>query len=371
MECGTACCIDMLGAIHLLTYSWQQVESTTLLNCFARAKFVVRVNTGESKECADECDSLLTEVLEHQASAEALHFESFHDLDSDMATSPDLTDSKIVAAVVPREVEDDEYDDDDIEADPSPPLMAVADAMAVMTAFVEKKGLMARLEMIIDKDNGRDVPRYLIYDIIRFQGEEVWRSDFCKRLMCISNELYEPRKAAMQEGRIKRESESFGVRQKQFWDAAFTYKLLSDKFAQSMPHELDGLIFQPKKDRLLCLTVFGRANRVLKWKPPHLNTIDFRLKITKETGQGLVPKLIGQLFVGGYDHPYGIIKVNKQLRNMDNKIIECKVDKGGWTLLRERTDKSFPNSFSTAEGVMESIRNPVDKEHLLSVIAGH
>lgn len=220
-------------------------------------------------------------------------------------------------------------------------------------------------EMIIDKDNGRDVPRYLIYDIIRFQGEEVWKSDFCKRLMCISNELYEPRKAAMQEGRIKRESESFGVRQKQFWDAAFTYKLLSDKFAQSMPHELDGLIFQPKKDPY----VFGRANHVLKWKPPHLNTIDFRLKITKETGQGLVPKLIGQLFVGGYDHPYGIIKVNKQLRNMDNKIIECKVDKGGWTLLRERTDKSFPNSFSTAEGVMESIRNPVDKEFLLSVIA--
>ncbi|KAH6930412.1 hypothetical protein HPB50_013348 [Hyalomma asiaticum] len=153
VECGMAYCIDMLGAIHPLTYSWQQVESTTPLNCFARAKFVVRVNTGESKECADECDSLLTEVLEHQASAKALHFESFHDLGSDMATSPDLTDSKIVAAVVPREVEDDEHDDDDIEADPSPSLMAVADAMAVMRAFAEKKGLMARLARSLSEFN--------------------------------------------------------------------------------------------------------------------------------------------------------------------------------------------------------------------------
>ncbi|KAH6924735.1 hypothetical protein HPB50_023770 [Hyalomma asiaticum] len=149
MECGKAHCIDMLGAIHLLAYSWQQVESIRLQNCFARAKFVVHVNTGESEECADDCDSLLTEVLEHQGSAEALHFESFHDLDSDVATSPDLKDSKIVAAVVPHEVEDDENDDDDGDAvkadsDPSLSLTAVADAMAVMRAFAKKKGFVAR-----------------------------------------------------------------------------------------------------------------------------------------------------------------------------------------------------------------------------------
>ncbi|KAH6947302.1 hypothetical protein HPB50_018360 [Hyalomma asiaticum] len=145
MECGKAYCIDIRGAIHLLAYLWQQVESTTVQNCFTRAKFMVRVNTSESEECADDCDSLLKEVLEHQGSAKALHFESFHDLDSDMATSPDLTESEIVATVVPREVEDDD-DSDDVEADldASQSLTAVADAVAVMRAFAEKKGLMAR-----------------------------------------------------------------------------------------------------------------------------------------------------------------------------------------------------------------------------------
>ncbi|XP_077517134.1 mRNA-capping enzyme-like [Amblyomma americanum] len=135
-----------------------------------------------------------------------------------------------------------------------------------------------------------------------------------------------------------------------------------------MPHELDGLIFQPTMDPY----VFGRCKEVLKWKPPQLNTIDFRLKITRESGMGLVPKSIGLLFVGGKEQPYSrITKVTKQLKALDNKIIECRVEDGQWVLLRERTDKSFPNSFSTAEGVMESIRNPIDKEYLLDFISKH
>ncbi|KAH7959054.1 hypothetical protein HPB49_007837 [Dermacentor silvarum] len=100
MECGKTYSIDMLGAIHLLAYSWQQLESATVENCFARAKFGVRVSTGENEETADDCDRLLTEVLERQGSTEPLQFESFHDLDSDVATSPDLTDSEIVAAAL-------------------------------------------------------------------------------------------------------------------------------------------------------------------------------------------------------------------------------------------------------------------------------
>ncbi|KAH6920731.1 hypothetical protein HPB50_028281 [Hyalomma asiaticum] len=119
---------------------------------------------GESEECADDCDSLLTEVLEHQGSAEALHFESFHDLDSDVAPSPELTDSEIVAAVVPHEAEDDENDDDNVEADPdpSPSLTAVADAVAVMRAFAEKKGLMAKLAR---SDEAPEMPPGLTVDV--------------------------------------------------------------------------------------------------------------------------------------------------------------------------------------------------------------
>lgn len=222
-------------------------------------------------------------------------------------------------------------------------------------------------EMIIDNANGQHVPRYLIYDIVRFQNEEVYKADFSLRLHCIRRELIEPRKAAFVEGRLQRDREPFSVRPKDFWDAPIAHKLLSDKFTGAMSHELDGLIFQPVPDRYIC----GRAMDVLKWKPPHLNTIDFRLKIRREQSEGMLPRMTGYLFVGNFDAPYSTIKVTKQLKAYDNKIIECRMENGQWVFLRERTDKSFPNAYSTAQGVMESIRNPVDKEGLLRYIHDH
>jgi len=44
--------------------------------------------------------------------------------------------------------------------------------------------------------------------------------------------------------------------------------------------------------------------------------------------------------------------VNKELRAYDNKIVECHYDpdKKQWVFMRQRTDKSFPNSYQTAMG---------------------
>jgi len=70
----------------------------------------------------------------------------------------------------------------------------------------------------------------------------------------------------MQEGRIKQDHEPFSIRRKEFWDAKYTYKLLSEKFAKQLGHEPDGLIFQPSKEvittentpKLLFLDVYSR-----------------------------------------------------------------------------------------------------------------
>ena len=39
---------------------------------------------------------------------------------------------------------------------------------------------------------------------------------------------------------------------------------------------------------MLCLQVYtcGRQDDVLKWKPPHLNTVDFKLNIVKQSAVG-------------------------------------------------------------------------------------
>lgn len=66
----------------------------------------------------------------------------------------------------------------------------------------------------------------------------------------------------------------------------------------------------------------------------------------------MLQKKIGLLYVGGLDAPFSQMKLTKELRELDNKIIECKYENNAWVFMRERTDKSFPNSFNTAKSMM-------------------
>lgn len=220
--------------------------------------------------------------------------------------------------------------------------------------------------MVIDKDKGKDIPRYLVYDVIMYDGQDVSKLPFHPdRYSIIENKIIAGRLRAMKEGRLMKEREPFSVRLKYFWDVTLSKNLLSEKFAKQLSHEPDGLIFQPAKEKYCT----GVSREVLKWKPLSLNSVDFRLKIVTESGVGIVPRKVGHLYVGGLKTPYGTInKISRQLRDLDNAIIECKFENGQWVFMRQRTDKSFPNSFDTAESVCKSICKPVTKEILLDYI---
>lgn len=218
-------------------------------------------------------------------------------------------------------------------------------------------------EMIIDKVNGQAVPRYLIYDIIKFNAQPVGDCDFNIRLQCIEREIISPRHEKMKTGLIDKTQEPFSVRPKQFFDINISRKLLEGNFAKEVSHEMDGLIFQP-----IGKYKPGRCDDILKWKPPSLNSVDFRLKITRMGGEGLLPQNVGLLYVGGYERPFAQIKVTKELKQYDNKIIECKFENNSWVFMRQRIDKSFPNAYNTAMAVCNSISNPVTKEMLFEFI---
>lgn len=117
---------------------------------------------------------------------------------------------------------------------------------------------------MIDKVNGLSIPRYLVYDIVKFEGVDLAKYPFHPaRLQCIKiditgifffkfyKSLYsallhtDPRYEAMQKQLINKNREPFSVRQKCFWDITQARSLLSPKFAASLSHEPDGLIFQP------------------------------------------------------------------------------------------------------------------------------
>jgi mRNA-capping enzyme len=137
-------------------------------------------------------------------------------------------------------------------------------------------------EMVIDNVNGLRTPRYLVYDIIYLENENVGYQAFKDRMRLIRDRIIAPRHKAIMKGIIRKEHEPFSVRMKDFWEADCAKKLLSDKFAKQLSHEPDGLIFQPKLDPYVC----GRCDDVLKWKPSDQNSVDFKLKIVQESGVG-------------------------------------------------------------------------------------
>ncbi|KAE9414727.1 hypothetical protein Angca_002783 [Angiostrongylus cantonensis] len=221
-------------------------------------------------------------------------------------------------------------------------------------------------EMIIDHvkdENGKtvDLPRLLIYDIIHFEDVHVGKDNFDIRFMCIRRELIEPRNSAIKAGRIRKDREPMSVRVKDFWEMEALPKLFEPKFTKNVGHEIDGLILQPVDAPYTC----GRSDIVLKWKPPSHNSIDFKLQIRKVVKEGELPQHIGYLYVQNSNEPMATMKATKKLLPYDNKIIECTFENGQWIFMRERTDKSLPNSLKTAQAVYNSMINPIDKNTLI------
>ncbi|CAF0897849.1 unnamed protein product [Adineta ricciae] len=219
-------------------------------------------------------------------------------------------------------------------------------------------------ELVIDNVNGTKCPRFLIYDIVVYENDNVGKKPFRERLDIIRR-IIDVRNKAITKGLIDRSQDPFSIRNKDFWDLSNVQKLVGPKFRAQIAHEVDGLIFQPEADPYMP----GRSPRVLKWKED--NTIDFRLKIVQEQRTGQLAEKKASLYVNGLSTPFTYMRFTPSLRQYDNKIIECSFYKGEWHFHRERTDKSFPNAKETAFGAIEALKNPITKEILCKLIEDH
>lgn len=199
----------------------------------------------------------------------------------------------------------------------------------------------------------------------------------------------------MKKGLINKQREPFSVRDKMFWEVQQARSLLGEKFRKSLCHEPDGLIFQPSLDVIFrlnrvndtrsrapiiiilyacyftaiysgpisecsqmetakyefrrlqaenCQRIWHGVNWSNKWFVEDQKFIGELFLLT----YSIVPQKIGLLFVGQLESPFSKIRVTKDIRNLDGKIIECKFEGNQWTFMRERTDKSYPNSYNTA-----------------------
>jgi len=239
-------------------------------------------------------------------------------------------------------------------------------------------------ELIVDAPKTPGKPqscRYLMYDAVMVRGKSVSTETLLHRLKAAFSELIRPRKA--------QKDDSFAIYCKDFFDVCHSASTVFPLGCR-LPHECDGLIFTPADDPYKG----GTCTRLLKWKPAHMNTVDFVLDLVMgfEPSQVHAKLLVAeagvQKFKGNWLARSGemwnwLVENRKQV---NGKIAECGWDpnaftfvptnrkefvttgdwvkEGGWVLHRIRDDRTIPNDESVVDKVKQSIKDGISIEQL-------
>jgi len=220
-------------------------------------------------------------------------------------------------------------------------------------------------EMVIDfnKEKNQYIRKYLVYDLVLHQGQSwmgfPWKQRFAQLQEIVNMRNYEKAKIEKQEWPFEYSyaDEPFGVEAKMFWCMGQVEGIV--KTIPRLLHECDGFIFQAYEDKYQ----IGTHEELLKWKYPHMNSVDFRFRQTKNGGEVY---LLRRNEILCQDVP--VVFDNEEDKDLyDGKIIECAYDKDNdrWTFLRERVDKSLPNAYTVYEKVLKSIRDNITQEELI------
>jgi hypothetical protein len=250
---------------------------------------------------------------------------------------------------------------------------------------VQVTGTLLDGELVEDHDergSGKRTLRYLVYDAVAVHHKLLLRESLPMRLLYAHKYAIAPRAL---DRRHSYAGEPFTVELKAFYDIA-QLRHVFERVIPELHHENDGIIFTPVAESY----VVGTCHTLLKWKPSHMNTVDFKLLTVYRQRQ---PRYQLCAAKGGTAVFYCPLDTTAeeaaQLAELDNRIIECYYDpewttteydahardwstglvtKGGWRYMRPREDKHIPNDEGVVTKVIRSIKDNVTQEELLVAV---
>lgn len=140
-------------------------------------------------------------------------------------------------------------------------------------------------------------------------------------------------------------------------------------------NENDGLIFAPVQMPYQ----LKNSDTLLKWKPPHLNSVDFQMQLTRIVDQRRkepsVRVVVAYMGTGSRVHPLREVYVPFKIRSkwaanfehFNNSIAEFGYNRstGDWHYIRQREDKDIPNFQNTIISTIETIAESIEREELV------
>jgi len=256
-------------------------------------------------------------------------------------------------------------------------------------------------ELVLDvMPDGSKVRRYLVFDCLALDKRPLLTRTLDKRLGFFNENVLKPQLQLLAKFPEEKEHQPFEVAMKRM-EKAYGLEMMFREVLPNLQHGNDGLVFTKRESNY----TIGTDPNIIKWKPPHENTIDFRLQID------LFPPLdsAGAATNGQHEtdgHPYEpdydacpafTLLVNHGNRDyrtfatlfvtstewdamkalnqqLDGRIIECYKDRQGrWRFKKEkdgsprfRDDKTDANHISTVNSVLSSIEDGVSEQDLLA-----
>lgn len=242
-------------------------------------------------------------------------------------------------------------------------------------------------EIVHDKvDEAKFVLRYLVYDILCHNNQNIMNMKLPDRLKIIQNDVIWPRKNDFQ-SKYDYSKELFSVRLKDFYELKHVQFILKEMIP-ALPHANEGIIFTP----LDFPYISGVNKHLLKWKPAHLNSIDFQLGVEwRERRPGYKLLIFDTSTKTPKDFSWITLSEDESNRasKAEGKIVECIWDSsrktcvpkkgaetweegvwrdGGWKLIRVREDKKTPNDEIQFAKIMRSIEDNITAEELLALL---
>lgn len=237
-------------------------------------------------------------------------------------------------------------------------------------------------EVVVDIEGESNIRHFLICDAMLFGGRNITDLTHIERLS------YALKFVRMHNTEGTSSALKISVKEMQKAYGLYCVYLGQKK----LKHDSDGLIFTPTSVPYRS----GTAPKLLKWKPPHLNSVDFIVKRSIEC------EWVYKLFCLGhskeyvfFDYYFGTEDENVQklpedtnqknvadTMDLDGKLGEFRFDKekwvhdlcdlslvkGGWEFIKVRNDKDTPNAIPVVINVVNSIQEDVSIDMLNSYI---
>jgi len=215
----------------------------------------------------------------------------------------------------------------------------------------------------------KKVISFMIFDCLLVNTNNVMHQSLPDRLKHVQNDVLAPFKQL----KLK-ESFPFDIQMKTMYKPYHMQHLFKEVIP-SLHHGNDGLVFTPVPDPYMS----GTCTRMLKWKPAHLNSVDFKLASRVESSTGKLTLML-QAAQGGQHKDYAPFRPEEEDEEQWRaepplgKILECRYDpdwevtpaqKGSWRFLRFRDDKVSANAFHVVQKIIDSIGDNVKEDQLV------